>query len=80
MGVCRQEGQTGEKLVDLVCEHEGDRQVHTDLHLLICVQLLTPHLLPVKLLLILIFQHAFSKQPVSLDLLQVFLLPELICT
>lgn len=40
------------------------------------VQLVSPHLLPVELLLLLLLQHVFADQPVSLDLLQVFPLPE----
>lgn len=50
--------------------------VHTDLHLLMLVQLVSPHLLPAELLLLLLLQHVFTNQPVSLDLLQVFPLPE----
>ena len=49
---------------------------HTDLHLLMLVQLASPHLLPVELLLLLLLQHVFSNQPVCLDLLQVFPLLE----
>lgn len=56
---------------------ETGRQVHTHLHLLVDVQLVFPHLLPVELPLLLPLQYVFSNQSVILYLLQLFLLPEL---
>lgn len=55
---------------------DSNQQAHTDLHLLMFVQLVSPHLLPVELLLLLLLQHVFTNQPVSLDFLQVFPLLE----
>lgn len=76
-------GADGGETSNLVPKHGGagwGRQVLADLHLAVFVQLLSPHLLPVFLPLLLPRQYAFSNQPESLDLLRVFLLPELICT